>query len=466
MTHSYASRPAKSSGRRRLLLLLLLVAPLLALAIFRIGPAPELEISADRPGIGPSTRIDLSASETTRGLSSLNLTLVQGERQETLIQEDFTPRPFWAFWGNRTQQYTGHVNVGTDTIEGLEAGPITLRWTAERSGTWLRRPAPEVRHLELEVDLTPPSLQVTSDQVIIDQGGSAVVVYRIDATAVRDGVEIGDHFFPGRPLPGSTTAEHFVFFGAPHDGTDSDDIQLIAVDALGNRRAMPFVDVYRSRPMTRDTIELDEGFMTKVVTEIVSQTPEIEPPPDVLSGYLQLNGALRRTNSQQLIELCHGSESKIMWQGAFSQLPNSRVMAPFADRRTYRFEGRDVDQQDHLGFDLASVRKAPVPAANGGRVVLARYFGIYGNTVVVDHGYGLMSLYSHLSSIEVEVGQAVAQGDILGKTGKTGLAGGDHLHFSMLLWGMQVNPLEWWDRRWIEQRIAPHVGQLLRGGEG
>ncbi len=464
MTHSYSSRSSKPTGRRWLLLVLLLVAPLLAMALFRVGPPPGLEITADRPGIGPSTRIDISAVESTRGLSSLTLTLIQGDRQEILVQEDFNPRPFWAFWGSRTQQYDGYVEVGSETLDDLEVGPITLRWTAGRAATWLRHPAPVVRDLELEVDLTPPSLQVTSDQVIIDQGGSAVVVYRVDDTAVRDGVEIDDHFFPGRPLPGSTTAEHFVLFGAPHDGTDSDNIYLTAVDALGNRRSVPCVDIYRSRPMTHDVIELDEGFMAKVVSEIVSQTPDIEAAPDLLSGYLRLNGELRGTNSQQLIELSQTSESRRMWRGAFIQLPNSRVMAPFADRRIYRFEGRDVDQQDHLGFDLASVRKAPVPAANGGRVALARYFGIYGNTVVLDHGYGLMSLYSHLSSLEVEVGQEVAQGDILGKTGKTGLAGGDHLHYSMLLWGMQVNPLEWWDRHWIEQRIAPHVGELLSDG--
>ena len=460
MDPRYASSRSSSptlSSRRPWLLLVLVITPLLGLALFRMGSPPALEISADRPGIGPRTRIDLTASEASRGLSTLRLTLIQGERQETLLQEDFTPRPFWAFWGPRTQTFEGHVDVGSETLADLEAGPVLLRWEAERSGTWLRHPAPEVRDLELEVRFTPPSLQVTSTPVAIDQGGSAVVVYRIGETAVTDGVEIGEHFFPGRPLPDSTTGEHFVLFGAPHDDPSGDSIRLVAIDALGNRRTMPFIDTYRARPMTYDVINLDQGFMAKVVAEIVPRTPGLEEPPDMLTGYLLLNGELRRRNSQQLIELSQSSTDALLWRGAFSQLPNSRVMAPFADRRTYRFDGRDVDQQDHLGFDLASVRNAPVPAANSGRVALAEYFGIYGNTVVIDHGGGLMSLYSHLSSLDVEPGQEVARGDILGKTGKTGLAGGDHLHFSMLLWGMQVNPLEWWDQHWIDQRIAPHI---------
>ena len=80
-------------------------------------------------------------------------------------------------------------------------------------------------------------------------------------------------------------------------------------------------------------------------------------------------------------------------------------MATFADRRTYLYGGKVVDQQDHLGFDLASVGSAPpCPPPTTAWWCSADYFGIYGNTVVVDHGYGLMSLYAHLSSIDVQAG--------------------------------------------------------------
>ena len=139
-------------------------------------------------------------------------------------------------------------------------------------------------------------------------------------------------------------------------------------------------------------------------------------------------------------------------------MASAKVMSSFADRRTYLYQGRTVDHQDHLGFDLASSRGAPIPAANDGDVVLARFFGIYGNAVVIDHGYGLMTLYGHLSSIDVKEGQAVKRGDVVGKTGQTGLAGGDHLHFSVFLRGMSVNPKEWWDDHWIRDRIARKLG--------
>jgi murein DD-endopeptidase MepM/ murein hydrolase activator NlpD len=81
--------------------------------------------------------------------------------------------------------------------------------------------------------------------------------------------------------------------------------------------------------------------------------------------------------------------------------------------------------------------------------------------VVVDHGYGLMSLYAHLASVDVAKGQSVARGDVLGRTGATGLAGGDHLHFTMLIQGLPVNPTEWWDPHWIHDHLSRPLGPAL-----
>jgi murein DD-endopeptidase MepM/ murein hydrolase activator NlpD len=78
----------------------------------------------------------------------------------------------------------------------------------------------------------------------------------------------------------------------------------------------------------------------------------------------------------------------------------------------------------------------------------------YGNSVVLDHGCGLFSMYAHLSLIDVEAGVVVDKGDILGRTGSTGMAGGDHLHFAMIVQGVFVNPVEWWDPHWIQDNIA------------
>jgi len=129
-------------------------------------------------------------------------------------------------------------------------------------------------------------------------------------------------------------------------------------------------------------------------------------------------------------------------------------MAGFGEERTNWFEGMAVSKSAHLGVDLASTEHAPIEAANSGVVVFAGPLGIYGNAVIVDHGLGLCSLYAHLSEITAKVGQAVSKGEAMGASGSTGLASGDHLHFSMLVGGEFVNPTEWWDAHWIRDNVT------------
>ena len=131
-------------------------------------------------------------------------------------------------------------------------------------------------------------------------------------------------------------------------------------------------------------------------------------------NYLMLNGELRKMNAERLVELASGSASRQLWSGPFRQMRNTQVMDRFATRRQYLYEDRVVDTQDHLGFDLASRLQDEVPAANSGIAVFGEYLGIYGNTVIVDHGYGLQTLYAHLSRIDVEVGQGSRGGRTAG----------------------------------------------------
>ena len=445
-----------SKGR----LLLALSAAVLAgaaLAWFRVGAPPEIDIEAALPGIGRSTPVVVRVSEPQRGLSGLTVELVQGERVTLLEARRHRPRPFWAFWGPRTAEDEIAVAVGSETVPDLVEGSATIRATAERAATWLRRPPPAARELTLPVRLTPPTLQVISTQIYLAQGGSEAVVYRVGPTAVRDGVRVAGHWFPGYPLPGSS-GERFALFGAPHDLSDGSQVRLVAADDVGNELAIGFLDRYLKRPLATDTIRLSDRFMARVVPEIIARSPEVEEQGNLLASYLAVNRDLRRANAEALVEIASRTREGFLWSRPFLQLPNTQSMASFADRRTYFYDGREVDRQDHLGFDLASVRHAPVLAANRGVVAMAEYFGIYGNTVVLDHGYGLMSLYAHLSSFEVSPGQEVDRGATLGRTGQTGLAGGDHLHFSVLLHGLQVHPLEWWDPQWIENRIARKLG--------
>jgi len=451
----------RESGRAAGVLILLLAVLFLifaAVLALRAGGPPTIEISPGLPAIGKRTPIAVKVAEPRRGPVSVRVELIQGTRTQVLAEKTFSPSPAWKLWGAGAPAVELEVAVGRETVQGLAAGTATIRVVAARAGSWLRHPDPEVREISLPVRLTPPTVQVLSTATYLTQGGSEAVVYRVGETAVSDGVRSGAWFFPGSPLPGGGKQERFALFGAPHDLSDPAKIRLVAADEVGNETQVAFVDKFFPTTLRTDTIQVTDEFLSKIVPEILSQTPELQDKGNPLDSYLEINGELRKKNAATLLELSKASKETFLWNRPFEPMTNAKVMSSFADRRTYIYQGRAVDHQDHLGFDLASSRGALVPAGNDGVVVLARFFGIYGNAVLVDHGYGLMTLYGHLSSIDVKEGQQVKRGDAVGRTGQTGLAGGDHLHFSVFLRGMSVNPKEWWDAHWIRDRIARKLG--------
>jgi murein DD-endopeptidase MepM/ murein hydrolase activator NlpD len=210
-------------------------------------------------------------------------------------------------------------------------------------------------------------------------------------------------------------------------------------------------------------IPIDQAFLDRVVPAIASNTPEIKvdtsSPEGLLKGFLEMNGNLRKQNADYIASLAAKTQPKMLWTEAFEQMGNSQVESRFADRRTYFHDNKEIDRQVHLGFDLATVQHAPVHASNAGVVVHAAFLGIYGNCVIIDHGLGVNSLYGHLSQIEVKVGDTVTKGQEIGRSGSTGLAGGDHLHFTMLVQGVPVNPVEWWDPHWLQDRVYRKISE-------
>jgi murein DD-endopeptidase MepM/ murein hydrolase activator NlpD len=430
-------------------------------AAFRAGPSPTIDISSNLPAIGKRTVITAAVSEPVRGLTHVRVEVEQGNMAAVLADRTYRPRPAWFPWGPGQDRDELVVEVGLETVEGLREGPAAIRVIAERAPAWLRSPPPAVATLSLEVKTRPPSLQISSTQTYAAQGGAETVVYQVSHDSVRDGVRAGDWFFPGSPLPGGTPGQRFALFGVPYDLDDVNRVHLVAEDALGNEASMSFVDRFFGQKLKTEEIRLSESFMQRVVPPILANTPDLADRGSALANYLLVNDELRKRNNERLIAYATKSKPAFLWREVFMQFPNAKVMSEFAARRSYVLDGQVVDHQDHLGFDLASVQRVEIPAVNDGIVVMATYFGIYGNTVLIDHGYGLMSLYGHLSEMSVAEGAEVKRGQIIGRSGQTGLAGGDHLHFTMLLQGLPVNPREWWDAKWIRDRLKRKLGDAL-----
>jgi murein DD-endopeptidase MepM/ murein hydrolase activator NlpD len=431
------------------------------LVAFRAGPVPEIAIEPGAKWIGRKTPITVRVAEPQRGLAFIKVELVQGDLVHTLAEARHAPTPSWAIWRTGTASDEIRLEVGKDSVEGLVPGTATVRVIAGRAGAALRSPDPVTAQIELPVRLTPPSIEVLSHFNYVSQGGSEAVVYRVGDAAIRDGVRAGAYFFPGYPLPGGAAGERFALFAVPYDIDDTSAVRLVALDAAGNEGQLSFIDRFFRKPLRRDAIRLNDGFMQKVTTEIMSRTPELADRGSLLENYLQINRDLRKRNDAFLRGLAARSAGEFLWREPFLPMVNTAIKASFADRRLYTYAGNTVDEQDHLGLDMASVRADKIPASNDGVVLFAGYLGIYGNCVVIDHGYGVQTLYGHLSSIDVKEGERIARGQAIGETGATGLAGGDHLHFAIMLEGLPVSPIEWFDRKWIHDRLKLKLGDAL-----
>ena len=426
------------------------------------GAPPRLTIDKPDRVIGQSGAVDVTAEAPNARLTAFTITLEQNGRSIPLYTQG------GASTATVTQTDRNHLHVsrpfGKQNVPELVSGPARIVVSATRPSLLNLRQLTSSTSKDFQVRLEPPRIAVLSTKHYVNHGGSEMVVYKASPADVASGVRVGDVEYPGFPVSGAGVAGadpsiKAAFFALLHDQPLNTPIAAFARDEAGNQAKATLVDNVFEKPFKKSRIEIDDKFMNKTVPDIVEHSPELKmaPPPqdspDMLAAFLRVNGELRKINADQIAAFAAKTSATKLWDGPFVQLGNSQVEASFADRRTYVYKGKEIDQQTHLGFDLAVTEHVPVAAANAGTVLNASWLGIYGNCVILDHGMGVQSLYAHLMSFDVKVGDAVTRGQIVGRSDSTGLAGGDHLHFTMLVGGRMVNPVEWWDGHWIADRV-------------
>jgi murein DD-endopeptidase MepM/ murein hydrolase activator NlpD len=352
--------------------------------------------------------------------------------------------------------------LGKRSVPELQAGDARITIVAARPTLYGMRTLESSATRDVKVRFVPPRVSVASVHHFVNHGGAEFVVYRATPPDVDSGVKVGDAEYRGfnaseaASLAGVQLGDpslKVAFFALLHDQDLNTPISLYARDEAGNTARADFEYRVFPKAMRKSRIELNDQFINRVVPAILENTPDFKAEGSVFEQFLKINSELRRKNAEQIAALGRKGSPTALFSGAFQQLANSQVEAAFADQRTYFYQGKEVDRQVHLGFDLATTANAPIVASNRGKVVHADYLGIYGNCVIIDHGLGLQSLYAHLSSFDTAVGQTVEKGQTIGRSGMTGLAGGDHLHFTMLVEGQMVNPVEFWDPHWLEDRV-------------
>ena len=407
--------------------------------------------------IGKRGEIALDVADFGTGLASVEVSIEAGGTRYQVLAENY-PATSWKGSGIHQKSFTLPVSPREAKIP---EGPATLTVVA-RDGSWLNYlvKRPPVLSQPVQIDYTPPTIEVLTTQHYMRLGGSDVVVYKTSKDAVKSGVAVEQYFFPGHKGLLSDPEITVALFAVPQDLTPAAHPKVVADDAAGNRRESDFWVSIKPRHFAERMLDVNDDFLKRKVPELL-ELNRLPATDDLIAGYLKINRDLRKVSEDTIHKVCAQSEPKMLWSEVFLRQPDSAPLSSFADRRTYKHNGAVIDSQTHLGFDLASLRQSPVAAENNGKVVFADNLGIYGNTVILDHGIGLFSLYGHLSSIGVTVGQTVQRGDSLGRTGETGLAAGDHLHFSMMVDGYHVDPVEWWDPKWI----ADHVTEKLKSFE-
>ena len=444
---SHNSSFAAHRGRTLLIVLAVVIAAALAGGAWLLLPRfestpPNVVIAPAGETVGQAA-VQVQASDGGIGLKSVAVTLLQGGAEIKLAADAF----------GKAQRDASYSLVMA-RVAGVKEGPAVLRVVARDASLW--RGNETVVEKKITLDFTPPTLSLVADDRYVNFGGVGVLTYTTSADTVKSGVQFGARFFPG--FAGQVAGRPdtwIVMFAHAYDVPPEARPKLVAVDAAGNTRELPVAYELKDVKYRKSTIAISENFLRNRVAPLLADAAARQgAPKDV---FVAVNKGLRKENEQKIAEVTGVATPKRLWQGAFAQLSNSKVEANFADERTYTWNGEPVDTALHLGYDLSVTKAYPVEAANAGNVAFAGDLGIYGGTVIIDHGLGLYTLYSHLSAIDVKVGDALAKKQILGKTGETGLAAGDHLHYGVYVSGTAVLPVEWWDAKWINDNLTPKL---------
>jgi murein DD-endopeptidase MepM/ murein hydrolase activator NlpD len=451
---------------RKLLLLVVVLAAVAGGAWLWAGRAegPRIELRGPERFIGQATPLDVLVESPGGEFSRVEVTLEQGGRTLPVFTLE---QPSQATVKQETAERIYIMRpVGKRDIPELQAGPARIVVRAARPVLYGMRQAESEATRDVEVRLDPPRVAILSTFHFVNHGGAEFVVYRATPADVESGVRVGDRTYPGFPAAGAgiggDDSAKVAFFALLQDQELNTPISLYARDPAGNEATAALDHRPFPKPFRRSRIEIDNRFLDRVVPAIAATTPAMNistEPSARVASFLRINGDLRRQNAATIAEQAKKTAKEMLWKDAFQPLGNASIEAAFADNRTYIHDGQEIDRQVHLGFDLAVTQRIPVLAANTGVVVYAADLGIYGNCVIVDHGLGVQSLYAHLSSIDVKEGDRVEKGHVLGRSGMTGLAGGDHLHFTMLVNGEAVNPVEWWDPKWMQDRVLRKIAE-------
>lgn len=408
------------------------------LFLFATSPKPELQVEAP-PLIAQTTAVNVRIA-AKNGVDKASAYISQNGQQYRVWEQGASTGP----------ELTASFPASVKAVPQLQAGAAQL--VVEATGTGLLRRSAEWRR-DLKVATNPPTITADPETHYLYRGMAEVTRFSVGGQFTEAGVRVGNQSFRAWPMPDGQPGL-FSLFAFAWNAPDGAVPLLFAANGPGNEVTTPVMVEFPAKEQPRYTVNpipLNDAFMQKVVGEL-----DPNGQGDLVTRFLRINGEMRRANNKTLSDLRLKTEERFLWSQPFLRQAGS-TEASFADQRKYMYGGKQIDEQVHTGYDLAGTQRMPVLASNDGRVVYAAPLGIYGNCIVVDHGYALQTIYGHLSEISVKEGDTVKRGQLMGRSGISGMAAGDHIHFTMQLDGVQIDPKAFWDPHWIQDHIRRRI---------
>ena len=433
----------------------ILFLPVLWLLLVRLeGQKPEIILEQASPFIGKSHDFSISIADPKSGLRKIWVAMIQNGKEVILAEQDFPSAGIFSGGEIKSKSLNIPFEPQKHKFSDVKAILRLAVWDYSWRGWWHGNQVYIEKNLT--IDTQPPEIEMISTVHNLSQGGTGLVIYRTSEDCHLTGVQVGDNFFPAHAGYYRDPRIRLAFIGLGYQQGPGTQIWIKAVDQAQNSAKAGVKHYIRKKVFKKDNIRISDRFLSSKVPEF-ENTIALDSGGSLVDKFLKINRDLRKVNYEKISELAQTTVTTRHWKGKFLRMPGAANQAGFADHRTYTYNDKIIDRQVHLGMDLASVTHSPVPAANSGVIAFSGLLGIYGKTVLIDHGFGLFSMYAHLNRSDVSKGQEVSKGDILGRTGSTGLAGGDHLHFSILVNNTFVNPIEWWDAAWIKNNILSKI---------
>jgi murein DD-endopeptidase MepM/ murein hydrolase activator NlpD len=306
------------------------------------------------------------------------------------------------------------------------------------------------------IDKKKPLVTLVTNSYGIYKGGSALVIFRAKDENIKDiFVEVNkNRRFKVQPF---YEEDYYAALVAWPVTESKFDARIMATDKAGNTMRVHIPYYHKAKNYRVSKIKLSDRFLKGKIAELADEYPETQGVEDSIEQFKIINEDVRANNEKIIHEITSRTSDKMVNDFSikpFYPLKNAAKVASFGDHRMYYYKNQKVSESYHLGLDLASVKMGKIRTQNHGMTVYAEENGIYGNLPIIHHGMGLYTIYGHCSSVKVTPGDAVKPTEQIANTGKSGYAMGDHLHFGVLVQGVEVRPEEWMDLDWIRLNIT------------